>query len=554
MPPHELGHGVFNLRHTFSQHNTFTLPEGTTANLMDYAGGTELWKYQWDFAHDPEGGWFIFEDSEEGAYDSPECRIALIDYSGNIRDANLDNEDNLSIHWSGDDFECLLFGIELGGTEFDFIGFKANFEEYNGNITFNPSEYKKKEISSFYNFNTSMTRYDFGYFQHEDDPWVMISYVVPQSQANAFEEYLFGGDVDVDFELQLFVDDEQVEEDAIVLISNEPAMPDLRATINYINSNTEFEVKLVIEYLRQCVGSGIGRTPNQSESFPSNDWHTIKSEEEWVIDLGIDAETGRQKIRGGIAYLIARFSDERIDTLRFFIKGQNPTVEQVNNYLNQAPYNQIWFFKKIAFHESGTPNNLTALARQFNLYHADQENLGEDNWGAWSRMPNFGEPCGWGLMQLDNPEPPAQALWDWQANINIAYQLLIGLTGDGKKGVVNRHLNRTLTNLNLATNGTIETIDNHNEGGIHYTHSRSQYFNHAINQHFGELPSGQNRSFIDACWIKTYNGIPQGHFYSFVLGNPTEGTPHMWVIHDSAIFNNDNINYYVRSIGQTNTP
>ncbi|ALO13843.1 hypothetical protein L21SP5_00163 [Salinivirga cyanobacteriivorans] len=63
---HELGHGVFNLRHTFSEENSFTLPQGETDNLMDYSTGTELWKYQWDFIHNPEGGWHIFEDVEEG--------------------------------------------------------------------------------------------------------------------------------------------------------------------------------------------------------------------------------------------------------------------------------------------------------------------------------------------------------------------------------------------------------------------------------------------------------------------------------------------------------
>ena len=45
---HELGHGAFNLRHTFSNDNVVNLPEGTTQNLMDYSVGTELWKYQWD--------------------------------------------------------------------------------------------------------------------------------------------------------------------------------------------------------------------------------------------------------------------------------------------------------------------------------------------------------------------------------------------------------------------------------------------------------------------------------------------------------------------------
>ena len=63
---HELGHGVFNLRHTFSPYNRYQLPESTTSNLMDYKNGTDLLKYQWDYIHDPEGGLFLFEDSEEG--------------------------------------------------------------------------------------------------------------------------------------------------------------------------------------------------------------------------------------------------------------------------------------------------------------------------------------------------------------------------------------------------------------------------------------------------------------------------------------------------------
>jgi hypothetical protein len=44
------------------------LEQGSTQNLMDYSTGTELWKYQWDYTHNPEGGWFVFEDSEEGGF------------------------------------------------------------------------------------------------------------------------------------------------------------------------------------------------------------------------------------------------------------------------------------------------------------------------------------------------------------------------------------------------------------------------------------------------------------------------------------------------------
>jgi len=49
------GGSTFSLRHTFSTKNFVPLPQGTTDNLMDYAGtqATKLYKYQWDYIHDP---------------------------------------------------------------------------------------------------------------------------------------------------------------------------------------------------------------------------------------------------------------------------------------------------------------------------------------------------------------------------------------------------------------------------------------------------------------------------------------------------------------------
>ena len=65
---HELGHGAFRLRHTFSP-EALVAAEGSTDNLMDYAGSeaTHLYKSQWDNIHDPEKmiGWF--EGDEESA-------------------------------------------------------------------------------------------------------------------------------------------------------------------------------------------------------------------------------------------------------------------------------------------------------------------------------------------------------------------------------------------------------------------------------------------------------------------------------------------------------
>jgi len=65
---HELAHGAFNLRHTFSSDH-FVAVQGSTDNLMDYRSGTDLWKHQWKLIQDPERLWFSFlQDDEEALY------------------------------------------------------------------------------------------------------------------------------------------------------------------------------------------------------------------------------------------------------------------------------------------------------------------------------------------------------------------------------------------------------------------------------------------------------------------------------------------------------
>ncbi|RAW02131.1 polymorphic toxin-type HINT domain-containing protein [Pseudochryseolinea flava] len=71
---HELGHGVFNLKHTFSEFPA--LSKGITKeNLMDYPNGDKLYKYQWDYIHDPQKVIALFEDDEEGESYGPSAGI-----------------------------------------------------------------------------------------------------------------------------------------------------------------------------------------------------------------------------------------------------------------------------------------------------------------------------------------------------------------------------------------------------------------------------------------------------------------------------------------------
>ena len=64
---HELGHGRYKLEHIFN--GGIGLTEGSTDNLMDYAAGTALVKYQWDAIHDPGVVWGALESDGEGESD-----------------------------------------------------------------------------------------------------------------------------------------------------------------------------------------------------------------------------------------------------------------------------------------------------------------------------------------------------------------------------------------------------------------------------------------------------------------------------------------------------
>lgn len=63
---HELAHGAFHLSHSFQ--DSPALPPGEMDNLMDYAQGLHLQKYQWDLIHNPAANWTLFDGDEEGEY------------------------------------------------------------------------------------------------------------------------------------------------------------------------------------------------------------------------------------------------------------------------------------------------------------------------------------------------------------------------------------------------------------------------------------------------------------------------------------------------------
>ena len=69
----ELGHGAYHLDHTFQDFPNLT--PGDTDNLMDYALGIHLPKYQWDLIHNPAANWTLFDGDEEGGYVSANKKL-----------------------------------------------------------------------------------------------------------------------------------------------------------------------------------------------------------------------------------------------------------------------------------------------------------------------------------------------------------------------------------------------------------------------------------------------------------------------------------------------
>jgi hypothetical protein len=60
---HEIGHGLFNLKHTFDGYSfeKNQLPD----NVMDYSNGSKFSKHQWDLLHDPALSFGLFNNDED---------------------------------------------------------------------------------------------------------------------------------------------------------------------------------------------------------------------------------------------------------------------------------------------------------------------------------------------------------------------------------------------------------------------------------------------------------------------------------------------------------
>ena len=94
---HELGHGAFGLHHTFSSETeSFSAPQYSTNNLMDYADGATLNHKQWTWMHEKHGsGLFGFlADESEGEW-TTDGHFYLLTYLGMLMGMSYEKAEEL---------------------------------------------------------------------------------------------------------------------------------------------------------------------------------------------------------------------------------------------------------------------------------------------------------------------------------------------------------------------------------------------------------------------------------------------------------------------------
>jgi predicted transcriptional regulator len=205
---HELGHGAFRLYHTFSSDNRYVLPEGTTDNLMDYNGATALYKYQWDYIHDPQTMLFAWADEEEEGAMGILCFNQLESIVEKIRKANIDKKAEIELQlfscYEDYQYNKVKFGKkEFSGVKISIKGYSRAFLEKDNNndqipsYNIKPSELCKQSYSDngikFVKYLFHELKYDIKnvpYDKKEPTGEVRIEISIKENEAKDFEDYL----------------------------------------------------------------------------------------------------------------------------------------------------------------------------------------------------------------------------------------------------------------------------------------------------------------------------------------------------------------------------
>ena len=345
------------------------------------------------------------------------------------------------------------------------------------------------------------------------------------------------GELSTKYELQVFTTDKEINDEDYVFISPKPEMPKIFVQpitiVNYFGKDSinsyksiftrkdKITIRAKIQYKRFAEGILIR---NDSITIPSIGWDSIQANEAWKLDF-------RNQFCGGTVLIECQINDSLL-TRRFYIRGKNPSKQEILNYLSQMGYNE-WFLPKMIMHES--------KMHQFNpgKNYTPDGTIG---------VPNWGKPNGYGLMQLDNfgekdkkkIYATTDELWNWKHNIDRGVKFIredkAKWARDKMRGYIEAY-NRAKHKLN----GTIKYyIEDGQNAGLEVIELRegenSEY------EIFAVFPNEKERCLTDAITIRYYNG---GLYCVYKQDNIDKGfSP--WVIRT---INKDGFNYVQRICG-----
>ncbi len=449
---HELGHGAFALRHTFSEKNAVSLPQGKTDNLMDYAKGNGLFKYQWDLIHDPQRPLFAWtEDMEEGAsvlsgqftiIDEKHTLLLNHIYDNNNKD-NLKYLEKIEKSRQATPTEKSLDLDYTGTAEKEWISSwklrTATSDEIIAKIVKKIQDAEKgKKIAS-------MSLHEKGIYIGKyklDEVEYPIAIYSEKATIDKITKVQVSeiGDLDKDENKRYIKSEEtfikylviafyeegnsepvlimQIEKFDISQMQNtkEKWLEYLEILLSSVNVNYEMKLFNGKDEINENKIFLISSTPEMPDIRASvtcqnedlklrlkiiydaykngihvrydSTWYPESSWKEVNSGEIWDIDFGTT-FRGGTGYLFFKQGQNIVDTIIFHIRGINPTEQEVHTYVNTLSDANGWYVPKMIRQESSF--------RQFNNGTPSATNN-------TAGMPNWGPPYGWGMMQLDNLE------------------------------------------------------------------------------------------------------------------------------------------------------
>jgi hypothetical protein len=344
------------------------------------------------------------------------------------------------------------------------------------------------------------------------------------------------GEIFMNMNLTVYSQKEEINEGDFIFISSKPEMPkiyvkpdiwlriaktdSITKEIPYLNWKSKIAIRAKIQYKKYNKYGELIR--NDSITIPSTDWDSIKVNDIWHLDF-------KNNFCGGTVTVECMFNESLISKT-FYIRGINPSKEEILAYLKEKGYNE-WYLPKMIMHES----------------KMNQFNSGTDfKPDSFVGCPNWGYPNGYGLMQLDNfgdnengskIYATTHELWNWKSNIDRGVKFLREdkakwardkMEGYMKKYNEYKHRIEGPIKYYIAEgpNAGLEVIELREGNNTEY-------------EIFSIYPTVRERSMTDAITIRYYNG---GLYCEYKPKNIDDGRS-PWVIKP---INGNGFNYVER--------